>query len=609
MVQTHDVIIDGAGYMLLPGSYKYQNTGADVSRFRTGVPAFDQRLGKAVTLPQSADKDALRWTAVGMVPVPIGLGNEPGRLMLGPKELNTVIGAPFDTNSRMIIFAGKVYMTIGGNLFVATLGGGNVFSTLTLIGTVAAGNITSMCVSNGLLFMATSGAAMANYAGSGAIANSPATKAQVVWDFARGLWRSKQDPGTLQWDTASGSADGGATWTDFRLDSTIKAAIIWRGRATGGGVCLVATQGMIWELSGGWTGSPGVFGGTVNAIYDGRGGGAPDDFNWLVEYEGYVYTWFAGTVHRWSGSRLEPIDGAPRGIIQGMAAAGGYLCVSVYDQGVAGYLVWAYDGVRWILLARSATPYGVLGSTSGLVSDGHLFSLNATTSHSRWELPVASFARSTSIVTSGQVIAGPLDAGLGDTVKTWTQVSVPWSTILYDFGTTAPANPGGNLLAEYSVDDGSNYTSLGNVVVANAARSGLATWTIPNAGMQANRLLIRVTWTPTSAYAGLQLNGVFASGYRIASLPHNEQWQLTIKCTDKLIKRDGSVDARSGETMLQALRALAQAGRTFVYQDLDYDLNARSVTARILDLHEKERKGDGTHFLESQIALTIAAVA
>jgi hypothetical protein len=608
MVQTHDVFVNGQGYMLLLGSYKYESVGAEVSRFSTGVPAFDQRLGRGPTLPQSDDRDGRRWSAVGMVPVPIGLGDEPGRLMLGPKEQNTVAGASFDLNSRIQVYNGVVYISLGVNLFKVTTVAG-AFSTLTFIG-AAGGTITSMCVSGGLLYMATTAAGtMSNYAGAGAIANAPAAAAQVVWDFARGLWRSKKDPGNNEWSIASGSADGGATWTDFHLDSTIRSAIVWRGRATGGGTMLIGTAGMLWELSGQWTGAPAVFSGTVNAIYDGRGGGGLDDFNWLVEHEGYVYTWFAGTVCRWNGQRLEPIDGGPRGQVQGMCVAGGWLCVSVNDPGVAGYQIWCYDGVRWFVLVRSATPYGTLGGSQGLVSDAQLFSLNWTTSHSRWQLPVGTFQVAGNTAASGQVYAGPLDAGAGDVVKTWTGISVPWSTILFDYATTAPANPGGNLLAEYSLDDGSNFVSLGNVTIAAAARSGLASWVIPNAGVQANRLLIRITWTPTSAYAGLQINGVFAAGWKVAAVPRHERWTLKLRITDRMIRRDGAVDARSGETQLQALRALAQSGGTFVFQDIDYDLNARNITCRIADIEETERKGDGTHFLESTVKVLIEAVA
>ena len=118
-----------------------------------------------------------------------------------------------------------------------------------------------------------------------------------------------------------------------------------------------------------------------------------------------------------------------------------------------------------------------------------------------------------------------------------------------------------------------------------------------------------MTWTPTSAYAAFQIDGIWASGWTIADAPHRETWTMKLKVTDKLITRDGSVDARSGETMLQALRSLAQTGRTATFHDLDDDLSPTTRTVRVAELKETERKGDGTHFLESQVALTLIAIA
>ncbi len=84
---------------------------------------------------------------------------------------------------------------------------------------------------------------------------------------------------------------------------------------------------------------------------------------------------------------------------------------------------------------------------------------------------------------------------------------------------------------------------------------------------------------------------------------------MNVKVTDKLVRRDGALDARSGETMLQALRSLAQSGRAATFHDIDDDLATTTRTVRVLALKETERKGDGVHFLESHVALTLIAVA
>ncbi len=607
MPQTHDIILDGAGYMIAPGSYAYAVAGAAVAPVRAGVPSFAQAYAASRRLPVVVDRDAARWTTVGLRPVPLGLGDEPGRLILAAGETAPTLGGvnPFDANAQAIIYGGEVYFSQAQFLYKVARVGGN-WSAITYIGT-AAGMITSMAVINNYLYMACAPPAttMSNYAGSGAIGNTPAVQAAVIWQYAQGIWRSKgNDPTTI-----SGSIDGGATWTQWQLDSAVRAVVSWHGRATGGGVMLIATQYMLWELAGQWAGSPATFNGTVSPLYTGLGGGNTDDFKWLAEFEGLVYTWYAGSVHHWDGVRLEPTPGAPRGLTNGGCVAGGTLCVSTTDAATGYTTLSCYDGVRWFTLARgTARLWTNLFGSNGVIGDGHLLAfVQGASIISRWALPVAGF--SAIPTTSGSVMVGPLDAGQGDTVKTWTQAVIDWSLALQPSQRSPPANPGGTLLVETSSDDGLTWATQGMVIVAAGATGKQEIVALGPAGIEAQRLLVRVTWTPTSAYAAFQIDGIWASGWAIADAPHRETWTMKLKVTDKLVKRDGSVDARSGETMLGALRSLAQSGRAVTFQDIDADLAATTRTVRVLELKETERKGDGTHFLESNIALTLAAIA
>ncbi len=603
MPQTHDVLIDGAGYMLVPGTYMYKSTGAAVTPVRTGVPSFEQRLAVSNLAPVVVDRDATRWRAVGMMPVPVGLGDEDGRLILAPRELTGTVAtaANFDAQSIGIVYKNRLFFTVGARLYESTIVGGNFSTGVTLVGT-AAGVITAMAVVGGLLYLALAApaATMANYAGSGGLVAAPAVTASYVFGYAFGIWRAKLSDASI----LSGSIDGGATWTDFPLDSAIRSAATWRGRATGGGVQIIGTQYMLWELAGQWVGSPAAFTGTVSPVFDGRFGGGDDDFVFMADYRGAIYTWYAGSVHRWDGTHLTPVAGGPRGLhCWSIVTAGGYLCVSFQDGGTLN--IWCYDGVRWFGLGQSLLALNLFG-TAGAITDGHLMAFDFTTQTiSRWEFPVRGLT--TNPATTGRVIVGPLDAGEGDAVKTWQEIRVAWSTATTATGAAPAANPGGNLLVEYSVDDGANYVSLGATVIAVGARSGLVQ--VAMSGIEAQRLLVRITWTPTSMYAAFQIDSVHASGWRIGDTPKEERWTFTVKCTDKLIRRDGSVDTRTGEQQLQALRALAQAGRTFVFHDIDDDLAARAITARVIDLTETERKGDGVHFLESKVKLILSAVS
>lgn len=606
MPQSHDISLDGAGYMLLPGTYAYRAAGAAAAPVRAGVPSFAQAYARAANAPAVVDRDEARWVATGMRPLPLGLGNEPGRLVLTAGEIAATLGGvnPFDANSQAIIYGGEVYFAQAQFLYKVTRSGGN-WSGIAFVGT-AAGIITSMAVINNLLYMACAPPAttMSNYAGSGAIANTPAAQAGVIWQYAQGIWRSKGNDPTV----ISGSIDGGATWTQWQLDSAVRAVCPWRGRSTGGGVLLIATQNMLWELTGQWTGSPAAFSGTVSPVLSDLGAGGADDFKWLAPFEGRVYTWHAGTVYRWDGGRLEPVPGAPRGTAQGGCVAGGTLCVSVQDPATGYTTLACYDGLRWFTLARGTTRVWTnLAGTGGVIGDGHLLAFaSGSAVLSRWSLPVAGFASSPA--ASGNVTVGPLDAGAGDAAKTWTAIVVDWSLAQYPSQRPPPANPGGALLIETSADDGQTWTAQGTVTVAANATGKQETVTLGTAGVVAHRLMARVTWTPASAYAAFQIDGIWAEGWQIAAAPHRETWTMKLRITDKLIKRDGSVDPRSGETMLAALRSLAQSGRAVAFRDLDDDLAPATRTVRIAELTETARKGDGTHFLETQIALTLTAV-
>jgi hypothetical protein len=607
MPQLYDIVLDGAGYMLVPGTYEYRAEGAAVTPVRAGVPSFAQAYARAQHSPAVADRDDARWTAVGMRPAPLGLGTEPGRLLLAASEAAPTLAgvSPFDANSQAIVYGGEVYFSQGASLYKVVRSGGN-WSGVALVGN-AAGTITGMAVINNLLYMACAPPAttMSNYAGSGPIVNTPAASAALIWQYAQGIWRSKgNDPTTI-----AGSIDGGATWAQWQLDSAVRAAAPWHGRATGGGVHLIATQYMLWELAGQWSGSPALFSGTVSPLWSGLGGGGADDFAWLVPFGGVMYTWYAGTVHRWDGARLEPVPGAPRGVTTGGCVAGGVLCVAAQDPATGYATLACYDGLRWFVLARGNTrvwinPQG----TNGAIGDGQLLAFaSGANVLSRWALPVSGF--SSAPAASGSVTIGPLDAGAGDAMKTWTAVVVAWSLAQYPSARNPPANPGGALLVETSADDGLNWTAQGTVTVAANATGNQERVALGGAGVAAPRLMARVTWTPASAYAAFQLDGIWAEGWQIAGAPHREAWEMKLKISDKLVVHDGSVDARSGETMLAALRALAQAGRPVTFKDMDYDLSPVTRTVRVTGFAEAARKGDGAHFLEAQVAVTLTAVA
>jgi len=68
------------------------------------------------------------------------------------------------------------------------------------------------------------------------------------------------------------------------------------------------------------------------------------------------------------------------------------------------------------------------------------------------------------------------------------------------------------------------------------------------------------------------------------------------------------MDARTGEAMRAALIGLASSGAPVAYQDLDYDANAITQTVRVVEVEEAVRRGDGSHFWESEVLVALEAI-
>ncbi len=595
-MQTHDILLDGAGYMLVPGSYRYEAQGAAIAPVAAHITDWHAP-------PDGTD--TTRWRATGFIPAPTGFGARRGIVLAPAMQIAaTTIPITTATNCRACLYHGTVYFAVNDKLYAVTTatGGGvpNRWSGVALIGT-AAGNITALWVAHDLLFMACDSPAttLCNYAGSGGIVSAPTATAQTGWFYAGANWWSKRpNPAQIR-----ATPDSGATYFDWQLDGAVRAVCVT------GAAAYLGTPSSLWRVQGTFATSTGTGGtvttwnGTVAPLVQTPGIGGADDFDWLVSYRGDVYAWLAGTVQRLTtggvaAPALVPVPDAPRGTSNRAAVAGGYLLVCW--QGADGAAnISAYDGTRWTLLYRSSgyVPLNPVG-TGGAVADGHaLFFLIYTNQIGRMEFPVG--ALSNFPVASGSVVAGPWGGDTPDDRAAWTAIAVTWN-----LATGAAANPGGTVVIETSTDDGATWTAAGSTAIAAGATAGTIRQAV---SVTAERLTVRATWTPASTYAGWQIIGIAAHGLAVSSAPHRESWSLTLRLSDKLPRRDGAIDARSGEQMRQALRALAQSGAAVSFHDVDDDLAAATRTVRVTEYRETARRGDGIHFWESDAAVTLEA--
>jgi len=595
MTQNFDVTLAGNGYMLVPpperpgvagASYRLTVTPFKPAGVRTGIRDWAAALN---------DTDGTRWRADGMLPELSGYGTVQG-LVLGP----AVRATPAYTNvfTAAAVFNGALYLATGNYLFKLTLDAGlHVLSTAT-VGTTA-GNITGMFVSTGRLYLALASPATSYASTDGTtITAAPGTQTGTQgFGYANGTWLVSRTSA----NTLAGSIDGGATWTYLQTEGAIRCTL-----ATGRTALIFHAAGVD-ELTGQWVTSTSggttttAFTGTLAPLVRATGAGAFADFLWAVDYGGHVYVWHNGTVRLLdrssiTGGRLTDVKG-PRGTGVAAVVAAGRLWVAVVTTQ---YELWSYDGARWVRhLNGGAVTIGLLASVAGLATDADVLIFQTTLGYAQ-SLLTSAVGHTAYPASTGVVVCGPWDAGRPDSAKTWTEVEVVWNV------PDRAGAPSGGLLVETSTNGGASYTSAGTTPILGTSGGTIRA---PLTGVSGETLTVRVTWTPSANGTGFRLLALHANGWELPAAPAVKRWTLRVRCSDLLLNRAGNVDARTGEAMRAALVGLAATGTPIAYADLDYDANPATQTVRVIEAEESARRGDGTHFWESEIAVTLEAIA
>jgi len=593
MTANYDVMLNGAGYMLVPPPEAVRATGTGGANYRLDVIPFKPAVVRTGirdwALPLSPH-DETRWRADSLLPELSGYGTVRG-LVLGP----AVRALPVATYqiSAVAVFAGSLYFSVGTTLAAITLTSGAVGSYRTV--GIAAGAITGMWVSTGRLYLALASPATSYASTDGAtIVNAPGTVVGALgFGYASGTWMVSRNTAS----TLAASIDGGATWTYWQVEAAIRS-VLTTGRAA-----LIFHAAGVDELTGSWTtsGSVTTANFTLTPLVHTTGAGTSGDYAWAADYNGHLYTWFGGTVcvlerSTITGGRLVALDGAPRGSAVAAVVAAGRLWVAVITSQ---YELWSSDGVRWVRHAIGV-PVALLGSLAGIASDVDVLLFPAGGGALTTQgLLTQALGHTAYPAANGNVVCGPWDAGKPDDAKTWTEIEVGWGV-----PERAPL-PSGTLFVETSVNGGGTYSAAGGTVITSGTGG-----TIRQAlsGVSGATLMVRVTWTPTANGVGLRIFSIYANGWEISAAPAVMRWQLRVRCSDKLLNRLGNVDARSGEAMRATLIALAKSGGPVAYQDYDYDANAVSQTVRVVEIDEASRRGDGTHFWESEVNVTLEAI-
>ena len=595
MVQAWDLVLDGKGYMVAPGSYR---RGMDAAGGLGGPPVRQVQRewaggsGRAV----QAERDRF-WSSLGLLPV-----GEGGRVGPGPRETALTVGG-FGALARRYgtLNGGRPYVALGGKLWRPEQAGAGLYPAnlagYTQLGATLPQAITGL-TTDGLdaLYLSRAGAGYVVWTvGGGAFDTTPTVQLTGCAYYAGSLWGGYRDP--VGWRVARVTGPGTIEGNNWPLDSAPRAFATVRDGL------YIGTGGGLWRVRGAVTG--GTFGGEVVPLAN--GGGAADDFCTLAEYGGELYTWAGGEVLRYhvtasGGATLQPV-GMRGWACRGLASANGLLFAAIVDGPTsAGAGLWAFDGTGWWCLARNTDgthDYCWPQPTAGYFDNAELLVSGYGTSNVfGWQLRPQ--ATQPGLGASGELTTSLWHGRDPDKEKSWSRVGAEFA---WPGGATFV---GCTVALDYSTDGGASFATLGSVAVTSAAARTLA-FALPS-GTVSKWLALR--YRLSGVTTGAPTLAALWAEYRQVEVPRRRRhWTFDVLAADDTVGRDGLSDARRGAAIAADLWAAWEGGTTLTLRDLDYDLAPTQRAVRIVGLEESiAAPADAGRWGESSVRVRLVEV-
>jgi hypothetical protein len=634
---TNDIELAGTPYTVLPGAYKKGlRKPLAVSKpaaRRTGVKVFGP-FDRGVL--QASDGDDERgWSSLTVGPVFDGEGVEPF-----PNSTSFADGA-IDTPSTTVrpygVVAGnRAYVGIGQHIFRSVALTVGAWAAWTQVADLGAGFVISGLAywQDDLLVMSASGHDIRKF--------NTSSNAVTVWRTGEKARYGVAYAGQLIYAPClannqeelrlSGTKWNGNAVTHFRY---LDAPII--NMASFNGQVVIATRKSLYFMGGqpypGEADDAAITGDSSRAP-EWRGDPDPvmthgtyaegDDFVFLESYRGRLYTWLGGRVAEFDDSteeanwrRIGP-EGAN---CYGACVAGDWLIVAVMSR-YGAYEAWGFNGEGWwLLFQRTTTPAVIwpMALAGAGDRDALLFRDGSTSYHLlrlRW--------RSTTLhtyATDGEWVSSLIDGGDPTADKAWTRMGATFAAP-GDRGNAASVDSVSFPL-EYSLDGGVTWTVA---VSQNSATAAMRVFTreIELAVPPQSRVLqLRQRWTSVSDWApvltSLWVEYENAEEYALAELAQatyeaeleaeallRRRWELTISASDRNVRRDGQLDARTGRQAIAALWDAWELGTTVSFKDIDNDSDPVTYVVAIAGIEEKAaRPADGARWGESTVTLVL----
>ncbi|HWV24101.1 MAG TPA: hypothetical protein VNZ58_07915 [Thermomicrobiales bacterium] len=625
MPQATDIVLDGAGYMIVPGSYTRGQDGAPEGR--TGRVSFRDFFGgqrRHLQLERDRAFDGLR---VG--PALNGQGVQPWPAKNGGFSLPAGVTMPSaSTRVPAAIVRGRMYFALGQHILECVAPGSAWVTPSVKIDTGT--TIRDLCLyaSNGML--ATFGSAkevtwyrMSDGSSSVLLAGEQGYQiagygGYAIWNDARSTARPtylRQVTGTevdlriLDYDVTRLVNAGARIYA-----VTASAVYSYSGRVSERTVANPAYVAdpdprtiTVQEWSGEWT--P-YFQHGVTA--------APDDFSLFEGYGGRIYAWVAGEVMEdnpngdRAGWRATGLSGRR---CFGGCVAGGYVVVSIESHEGMNQL-WAWDGSGWWKIdekpmAATGTWIWPLNVNDGGSYDMIVFHDGAPT-YDLYRLRPRSASVHAFPASAASFTTPMIDAGERDRPKAWRKVGAVFATPELN-GNLASVDPV-RVLLDLSTDGGATWVTVADRTTSGGNTRENNNFTLdavltPAMGVADSRfVMLRARWESVSDWAPV-LTGLWCEFEVLDAPARRRKWVFDVIARDQVVDRDGGVLNRTGRQLVAELWSAWEGEETVMLRDIDHDAAPVERSVRIVGIKETVPKPyDQSRWGDSVVSLHLVEV-
>jgi hypothetical protein len=209
---------------------------------------------------------------------------------------------------------------------------------------------------------------------------------------------------------------------------------------------------------------------------------------------------------------------------------------------------------------------------------------------------------------AGEYRTSLLDAGEPDKLKAWRKVGATFAAP--EIRGNGASTDAVVVTLSYSIDGGLSWTTAASQTVNDATLLRILTLEaeVSSAAAVSRFLQVRVQWSSVSDWAPV-LTAMWAE-YEMFGVPaRRRRWQFAVRAKDQAVRRDGTVDPRTGRQQIADLWSAWSAASTVAFKDVDFDADPVTRQVRIIGIKEEVTKpSDAGRWGDSVVQLTLVEV-